>query len=266
MILKALEVRKEVNLWADKETNGLIKEILPQGSINNLTKLIFANALYFKGVWNESFPRRMTYDYDFHLLNGNSVKVPFMTNKNKQFIRAFDGYKVLRLLYKKGEDKRQFYMDIFLPNQKNGLPDLVKKVASKPELLCQKLPSEKVEVGRFRIPKFKFTFGLETSHALKELGVILPFAEGGLTKMVVDSFEGKQLYVSNIFQKSFIEVNEEGTEAAAVTAAIIKTRGMCMSTELDFIADHPFLFLIGEVSTSTILFMGHMLNPLVGGS
>ncbi|WJX41295.1 hypothetical protein P8452_28667 [Trifolium repens] len=264
-LTKALEVRKEVNLWADKETNGFIKEILPQESVDNLTKLIFANALYFKGVWNESFPRRMTYDYDFHLLNGNSVKVPFMTNRNKQFIRAFDGYKVLRLLYKKGEDKRQFYMDIFLPNQKNGLPALIKKVASKPELLYQKLPLEKVAVDRFRIPKFKFTFGLETSHALKELGVILPFYEGGLTNMV-DSPEGKDLFVSEIFHKSFIEVNEEGTEAAAVTAAIIKTRGMCMSTELDFIADHPFLFLIGEVSTSTILFMGHMLNPLVGGS
>ncbi|WJX34861.1 hypothetical protein P8452_22930 [Trifolium repens] len=160
-LTKAHKVRKEVNLWADKETNGLIKEILPQGSIDNLTKLIFANALYFKGVWNESFPKRMThgYGYGFHLLNGNSINVPFMTNRNKQFIRAFDGYKVLRLLYKKGEDKRQFYMDIFLPNQKNGLPDLVKKVASKPELLYQKLPLEKVDVGQFRIPKFKFTFG-----------------------------------------------------------------------------------------------------------
>jgi serpin B len=256
-------VSKEVNLWAEKETNGLVKEILPLGSIDNLTRLIFANALYFKGKWNVKFDTLMTQDYDFHLLNGKSVMAPFIANKKKQFIRAFNDYKVLRLPYKQGEDKRQFAMYIFLPNEKDGLPALIEKVASKPELLYRKLPFEKVKVRRFRIPKFKFSYGLETSHALKELGVILPFSPGGLTKMV-DSPEGKDLLVSNIFHKSFIEVNEEGTEAAATTTAFVESLGVCISTGVDFVADHPFLFLIGEVSTRTILFMGQMFNPLVG--
>jgi serpin B len=117
---------------------------------------------------------------------------------------------------------------------------------------------EEVRVGDFRIPKFDISFGLETSDMMKELGVVLPFSPGGLTKMVD---HGDDIYVSNIFHKSFIKVDEEGTEAAAASAVCF-TR--CMPRRLDFVADHPFLFLIGEVSTRTILFMGQMLNPLVG--
>ncbi|WJX66141.1 hypothetical protein P8452_50726 [Trifolium repens] len=100
---KAEEVRKEVNLWAKKETNGLIKNLLPPGSVDSLTKLIFANALYFKGSWSREFNTSKTKDYDFHLLNGNSNKVPFMTSNREQYISVFDGFKVLRLFYKRGE-------------------------------------------------------------------------------------------------------------------------------------------------------------------
>ena len=99
-------MRKEVNIWVEKETNGLIKELLPLGSVDSLTSLIFANALYFRGAWNEKFDVSKTKDYDFHLLNGSSVKVPFMTSNKKQFIEVYDDFKVLRLPYKKGEDKR----------------------------------------------------------------------------------------------------------------------------------------------------------------
>jgi serpin B len=258
MILKAIEVTKEVNLWAEKETNGIIKELLPQGSVDNLTRLIFANALYFKGAWSNPFPDWMTSKYDFHLLNGSSVKVPFMTTNLDQFIRAFDGFKVLRLPYKQGKDELNFSMYIFLPNAKDGLSALVEKVASDFELLDHMLPSNRVRVGGFKIPKFKFAYGLETSRMLKDLGVILPFSSGGLTKMV-DSLEGQNLSVSNIFHKSFIEVNEKGTVAAAASGALV---AMCIPSGVDFIADHPFLFLIREDSTQTILFAGQVLNPL----
>ncbi|CAJ2641064.1 unnamed protein product [Trifolium pratense] len=259
-ITRAVEVTKEVNLWAEKETNGLIKEILPPDSVDSQTKLVFTNALYFKGEWNEKFDASKTEDYDFHLLNGSSIKVPFMTSKKKQFIRAFDGFKVLGLPYKQGGDKRQFSMYIFLPDEKDGLSTLVEKVSSESELLGHKLPLNKVEVGDFQIPKFKISFGLETSDILKELGVALPFSGGGLTKMV-DSTMGQSLYVSDIFHKSFIEVNEEGTEAAAATAATVLFRGL--PTRLDFVADHPFLFIIREDLTGTIIFVGQVLNPLV---
>ena len=95
---------------------------------------------------------------------------------------------------------------------------------------------------------------------MKELGVISPFSSGGLTK-IVDSLEGQDLSVSNIFHKSFIEVNEEGTEAVAANAGKV---AKCIPRGIDFIADHPFLFLIREDSTQTILFAGQVLNPLVG--
>ncbi|RHN70235.1 putative Serpin family protein [Medicago truncatula] len=254
-------VTNEVNIWAEKETNGLIKEILPQGSINNLSRLVFANALYFKGSWNQKIDASTTKDYDFYLLNGSSVKVSFMTSKKKQFIRAFDGFKVLGLPYKQGEDKRRFTMYFFLPNAKDGLPSLVEKVASESDLLQHKLPFDKVEVGDFRIPKFNISFGLETSDMLKELGVVLPFSGEGLTKMV-DS--NQKLFMSNILHKYFIEVNEEGTEAAAISVLFMQAQCMRRPTRMDFVVDHPFLYLIRDDLAGTIIFVGQVLNPLDG--
>ncbi|KAA8537697.1 hypothetical protein F0562_027313 [Nyssa sinensis] len=258
---KALEVTNEVNLWAERETNGLVKEVLPSGSVDSSTRLIFANALYFKGAWNEKFNASATKDHDFHILNGSSVRVPFMTSKKKQVIKAFDGFKVLGLPYKQGEDKRRFSMYFFLPDAKDGLPALVEKVGSESGFLDRHLPYQQVEVGDFQIPRFKISFGFEASKVLKELGLVLPFSSEGLTE-IVDSPSGRNLYVSSIFHKSFMEVNEEGTEAAAATAGVIKLRGLLLPDKIDFVADHPFLFLIREDMTGVVLFIGHVLNPL----
>ncbi|XP_021718729.1 serpin-ZX-like [Chenopodium quinoa] len=258
---KAVEVASDVNSWAEKQTSGLIKELLPPGSVDNTTRLIFANSVYFKGAWNEKFDVSKTKEDDFHLLSGSSVKVPFMTSKKKQLIRAFDGFKVLSLPYKQGEDKRQFSMYIFLPDVKDGLSALMQKVSSQSGFLNEHLPFEKVEVGDFRLPRFKISFGFEASKVLKGLGVELPFTGGGLTEMV-DSPVAKNLYVSSIFQKSFIEVNEEGTEAAAASAAVIAFRSLRIPSKLDFVADHPFMFLIREDMTGVVLFSGHTKNPL----
>ncbi|XP_030950365.1 serpin-ZX [Quercus lobata] len=258
---KAAEVTSTVNSWAEKETSGLIKEVLPSGSVDSTTRLIFANALYFKGAWDEKFDASATKESDFHLLNGSSVQVPFMTSKKKQVVGAYDGFKVLGLPYKQGEDKRRFSMYFFLPDAKDGLPALVEKVGSESRFLDRHLPEQKAEVGDFRIPKFKISFGFEASKLLKELGLVLPFSgEADLTEMV-DSLVGQNLYVSSIFHKSFIEVNEEGTEAAAASAAVIALRGL-PPPKMDFVADHPFLFLIREDLTGTVLFIGHVLNPL----
>ncbi|EEF52468.1 Protein Z, putative [Ricinus communis] len=258
---KAVEVANEVNAWAEKETDGLIKEVLPSGSVDNSTRLVFANALYFKGAWTEKFDASITKDHDFYLLNGSSVHAPFMTSKKKQFIRAFEGFKVLGLPYYQGQDKRQFSMYFFLPDAKDGLPALVEKVGSESGFLDHHLPRQQVEVGDFRIPRFRISFGFEASEALKGLGLVLPFSgEGDLTEMV-DSSVGQKLYVSSIFHKSFIEVNEEGTEAAAASAGVIKLRSLAFSDKIDFVADHPFLFLIRENMTGLVLFIGHVLEP-----
>ncbi|KAH7567358.1 hypothetical protein ACOSP7_010797 [Xanthoceras sorbifolium] len=259
---KAVEVTQQVNSWAEKETSGLIKEVLPPDSVDSTSRLILANALYFKGAWDEKFDASKTKDHDFHLLNGAPVQVPYMTSKKKQTIGAFDGFKVLGLPYKQGGDKRRFTMYFFLPDAKDGLPALVEKMDSESGFLDRHLPYQKVEVGDFRIPRFKISFGFEASKVLKGLGLVLPFSGGGGLTEMVDSPVASNLFVSNIFQKSFIEVNEEGTEAAAASAGIVALRGLPSIDKIDFVADHPFLFLIREDMTGMVMFIGHVLNPL----
>ncbi|XP_047319984.1 serpin-ZX-like [Impatiens glandulifera] len=266
---KAVEVTGQVNAWAEKETKGLIKEILPPGSVDSSSdQLILTNALYFKGTWTEKFRASQTKDRDFYLVNGNSVKVPFMTNCENQYLSAFDDFKVLGLPYEQGQDERSFSMYIFLPNSKEegGLTALVEKLNSQPPgFLDLHLPFHEARMGEFLIPRFKISFGFEASGVLKELGLISPFTEGGgLTEMVDDSSIGKELYVSKIFHKSFVQVNEEGTVAAAASAAcaIPVCLRVIEDDPIDFVADHPFLFIIREDETGVILFIGQVFNPL----
>ncbi|KAL6174656.1 hypothetical protein ACLB2K_051302 [Fragaria x ananassa] len=147
-------------------------------------------------------------------------------------------------------------MYIFLPNTRNGLPSLIEQFCSNVEFIDSHLPDERVSVRTFLIPKFKISCGFEASKLLETLG----FSPGGLTEMV-DSLE--PLSVSQIFHKAFIEVNEKGTEAAAVTAAT--SLMMCARAPprpIDFVADHPFLYLIREEVTKTMMFVGQVLNPI----
>ncbi|KAL8051397.1 hypothetical protein ABFX02_06G145300 [Erythranthe guttata] len=262
---KANEVREEVNTWAEKETKGLIKNILPFGSVDALTRLIFTNAVYFKGIWDNKFDTSMTRHREFFLLNGSSIKVPFMTGLNKQYISEFDGFKVLRMPYKQGKDyTRKFSMYFFLPEAKDGLTDLLDKFASESRFIENHIPQSLVKVGDFRIPKFKIGFDIEASKILKGLGVGLPFRIGGLTEMVDSTIGAKLLCVAGIFQKAFIEVNEHGTEAAAATATRMGYRCAMTTVEekrVDFVADHPFLFVVREDISGVVIFIGQLLNP-----
>ncbi|CAI0558488.1 unnamed protein product [Linum tenue] len=236
---KAAEVATEVNEWAEKHTNGVIKEVLPPDAVDSMTRLVLGNALYFKGAWDQKFDPLHTKDHDFHLLNGCSVRVPFMTTRNKQYVSRSDGFKILSLPYKQGREdgsKRGFSMHIFLPDSRHGLTALVERAGTEPGFLSKHLPRRKVEVGEFRLPRFKLSFGFEASKTLKELGL-----------------------VSSMFHKSFIEVNEEGTEAAAVSVAEIVL--MCYVEPVKFVADHPFMFIIQEHHTGTVLFSGQILDP-----
>ncbi|XP_062028991.1 serpin-ZXA-like, partial [Rosa rugosa] len=261
---KAEEIRCEVNSWAKEETKGLIKEVLPPMSVDSTTRLILANALYFKGDWTEKFDASLTKTDDFHLIDGRrSVKAPFMTSWNKQFISAFDGFKVLKLPYEQdGDHIRRFSMYVYLPNAIDGLPALVERVCSESGFVDRYLPHFAVKVGRFLIPKFKFSAGFEVKEVLRTLGLDLPFRPGSLSQMV-DSSLG--LFISRILHKSFIEVNEDGTEAAAVTVAFA-FYDCCSIIDppppIDFVADHPFLFLIREEMSGAVLFIGHVLNPI----
>ncbi|KAL3632204.1 hypothetical protein CASFOL_025188 [Castilleja foliolosa] len=261
---KAADARQEVNAWAEKKTRGLIKELLPPHAVISETRLILANAVYFKGTWNQKFNPSLTKDHVFFLLNGSSAKVPFMTSKKNQSIKTFKDFKVLSLPYKQGKqggDKRRFAMHFFLPNAKDGLPALVEKVCSESRFIKDHLPFHyiDVKVGDFRIPKFKINFGFEASEALRGHGLVLPFK---LSEMAVSSL--------GVYQKTFIEVNEFGTEAASASAsAFVVSAAMVMPKKnppIDFVADHPFLFVVREDMTGAVLFVGTVLNPELQGN
>ncbi|KAK1395725.1 Serpin-ZX [Heracleum sosnowskyi] len=261
---EANEAAKKVNSWVKKKTNGLVKDAISPGSLDHDTKIIFANAIYFKGFWANKFDMLKTSKNDFHLLDDSSVRVPFMTSYiNYYRISAFDGFKVLELPYNTEADMRKVSMFFYLPDAKDGLSTLVDKLASEPGFIERHIPSDCERVGKLQIPKFKMSFGFEASEVLKELGVSAPFIRGRRDfDGMVNSQEIELLYVSSVFQKSYIEVNESGTEACAYTRARLSGGGAPPVTKIDFIADHPFLFLIRENKTGVVLFIGQVLNPL----
>ncbi|KAK1407523.1 hypothetical protein QVD17_39139 [Tagetes erecta] len=263
---KAEEITEEVNLWVTKETNGLITHVLSGEAISSLTRYIFANAIYFKGSWTQKFEQSKTKKYDFHLLDGNKVQVPFMTSKKHQCVREYDDFKVLGLPYIQGDNVHQFTMYFYLPNAKNGLPSLVEKIGSNSDFFKRYVPMCEVEVGLFLLPKFKISSWFEASDMLKDAGLVS--LDGvGLTEM----FVGQSPYVASKFvHKSFIEVNEEGTKVAATLLNIGYGGSPPIPVEkpkpVDFVANHPFLFVIREDNTGVVLFVGQVIDPSVDGN
>ncbi|KAL6571879.1 hypothetical protein OROHE_002748 [Orobanche hederae] len=240
---KGDQVCREVNSWVERETDGIITKLLPP-----------------------KFDASITANHNFHLLNGTSVKVPYMmSNKSKQFISSFADFKVLRLSFEQGTDKtHRFSMYIFLPGAKDGLPALIEKLASKSSFLEDKYPLRKVQIRNFRIPKFKISYTFEASNVLKELGVVSPFSklDAEFTKITNSLMD--ELHVESMFHTTSIEVNEEGTEVTTASSVSWEVLGCDTCTDMDFVADHPFLFLIREDLTGAILFIGQVLHPLDG--
>ncbi|XP_026396849.1 serpin-Z1-like [Papaver somniferum] len=228
---------ERVNKWVTKETNGLIQDLIPNGAVDKDTKVILANALYFKGFWVENqFEPSLTEDSDFYLLDDKkSVKVPFMSSDdNYQSISCFDGFKVLQLQYQSSteDSDRYFSMYIVLPEQRDGPGELIEKVSSDSAGFLDRhvsIDHPYIRTGQFKISKFNILFDFEVSRVLKEL-----------------------------------EVDEEGTEAAASTGTTLATqaaKGPPPPTPVDFVADHPFMFIITEEESGAVLFMGHGLDP-----
>ncbi|RID42225.1 hypothetical protein BRARA_J02131 [Brassica rapa] len=240
---KSEQVRMEVNEWASRHTNALIQNMLPPTSVRSDTDWIYGNAIYFKGAWKNKFPKSETSEEEFYHVDGTSVSVPFMTTTFRmQYVREYDDFKVLKLSFQRGRDtNRLFSMYFYLPDEKDGLENLVKRMASTPGFLDSHIPSEKVRVGEFRIPKFKIEFGFEASKAFNEL----------------------ELESVELHHKALVEIDEDGAEAAAVTIKGGRrgSKGYSSVRLIDFVADHPFLFLIKEDITRTIMFVGQIFDP-----
>ncbi|CAL4943216.1 unnamed protein product [Urochloa decumbens] len=260
---KAAEVSGQVNLWVEKVTSGLIKEIMPSGSVDQDTRLVLGNAIYFKGSWTKKFDASKTRDGVFHLLDGSSVQALFMSSKDDQYMASYDNLKVLKLPYQQGGDKRPFSMYILLPKAQDGLWSLAEKLRSEPEFLDKHIPVRRIQVGQIKVPKFKISYGFEASKLLKGLGLELPFSSEADLSEFFDSPMQQMLSVSSIFHKSFVDVNEGGTEAGAASVILMRGSALGHTLTTDFIADHPFLFLIREDTTGMVLFVGHVVNPLL---
>ncbi|KAJ9167254.1 hypothetical protein P3X46_021918, partial [Hevea brasiliensis] len=216
-LTQAEQVRNEVNLWAKKAPKGLINDLLPVGFFNKCTILVLANAISFKGTWLYPFDPSYIKNEDFHLLSGGTVKAPFKISytSKPQFYGSFEGFKILKLPYKSGQDNKRFSMYIFLPDKKDGLQELIQQFNSDSRLLLNKrCDLQQVELSVMYIPKLKFSYEINTKKIMKELGLTKIFENSREITEIVDSPE---LYVSDAIHKSYIEVNEEGTIATAVT-------------------------------------------------
>ena len=243
--------RQQINDWADQETKGKIKDVMPPGSIDPSTRLVLANAIYFKAAWQEAFVKKLTHAAPFTLLDGSQVQVPTMQTDGGIPVRvgSGEGYQALALPYKGGLAE----MVIILPDQ--GMFESVESkldAAQFAAILYKLKPSHLT----LYMPKFEFSVGFDLKAVLSALGMPLAF---DMTKADFSSItKSERLYAQQAMHKAYILVNEEGTEAAAVTFNIQAPASMPQELHID----RPFIFIIRDAPTETILFVGRVLNPL----
>jgi len=245
--------RVEINNWVEGKTDGKIKDLMPNGSINSMTAAVLVNAVYFKGDWANQFNRSKTKSGDFNVSPSKSVTVNFMSMEAKfpHNRDSANGFQLLHLPYK-GED---LSMVVILPDDKFGLSELESKLSF--DLLLNSIKNTRNVKVQVQLPKFKIEGSFDLSETLQNLGMKTVFTDkADLTGVTEDI----PLKVSKVVHKSFIEVNEEGAEAAAATGAVMMMRSM-PAPPARFVADHPFLLAIMDRRTDVLLFFGRITEP-----
>ncbi|XP_052473822.1 leukocyte elastase inhibitor isoform X8 [Carassius gibelio] len=259
---KSEAARVNINKWVEKNTQEKIKNLLPQGSVNDATKLVLVNAIYFKGNWEKKFPKEATRDGQFKLNKAQTKPVKMMYQESKfplGFIPEMNS-QVLELPYV----GKNLSMLIILPNkiqdETTGLQKLEKALTyeklmewTKPNKMLQ----EQVQVS---LPRFK----MEESYDMKSLLISMGMEDVfDLQKVNLSGMSpNNDLVVSKVIHKAFVEVNEEGTEAAAATGVVILgATALKPEDPKIFIADHPFLFFIRHNPSNSILFYGRFCSP-----
>lgn len=245
-----------INDWVEANTQKKIKDLINADMINALTRLVLVNAIYFKGDWASKFDSKHTTEQDFHLSDGESTKkVPMMRQTRKFQWAELEGIEasMLELPYK-GD---RLVMQILLPKAVQGLGLLEERLRTTDleQLFKEAQREEKVAV---QLPKFKLEQTLPLNSHLQELGMREMFTQNKADFSGIDGT--KMLYVSAVLQKAFIEVNEEGSEAAAATGVAIMMRSM-PAPPMAFTADHPFLFFLRDKLTGMLLFQGRVEDP-----
>ncbi|XP_030612266.1 leukocyte elastase inhibitor A-like [Archocentrus centrarchus] len=260
-ITRSEEVRININHWVEKQTQGKIKDMVGETVLSELTRLVLVNAIYFKGTWNEPFLRIETHDAEFRLNKRETKPVKMMVQKTDfPFVFIQDvNCKILEMPYK----GKKLSMLIFLPTEieddTTGLEKLEKALTYEKFVAWthpDKMKEHEVEV---RLPRFTMEETYDLNTVLQRMGMVDAFDDAKCDFSGMS--ECKDLVLSKVTHKAFVEVNEEGTEAAAATTCYAQC--MCGNLNLKyFTADHPFLFFIRHNSTMSILFAGRFCCPV----
>ena len=254
------ESRETINQWVEERTRNRIRNLLPAGSIDASTTLVITNAIYFKGTWATQFKPENTAEEAFMVSPTTSVEVPMMkrTDAGANYWYTETGtLQVLGMPYAH-QGGRELSMLVILPKD-NDLSAAEQSLdAGKLTELRNSLVYERVMVY---FPRFKLETGYQMRDTLSGMGMPSVFMPGEANLSGMDGT--KDLYVSEVFHKAYVEVNEEGTEAAAATAVPV-SRGLAEVTIPVFRADHPFIFIIQDSENGNILFMGRVIDPRGG--
>jgi len=247
------EARKAINTWVEKQTQDKIKELLKPSHLEPATRLVLTNAIYFKAEWDRKFFHEATSDAPFQVTAQRKVNVPTMHTMATYPHHDGGTFDMLELPYKNGD----LSMLVLLPKKLDGLAELEKSLtADKLTEWQQKLRASKVQLS---LPKFKMTSEFELHDQLQAMGMTLAFT--GQADFSGMSAGSEPLFISAIVHKTFVDVNEEGTEAAGATAVVMKAGSAPPRNEVEFRADHPFVFLIRDNRSGSVLFLGRVVDP-----
>lgn len=249
-----------INSWVEKQTNNKIRDLIDKDDLTQDTVLVLVNAIYFKGKWAEPFDAKLTRTEKFYLNDNDTVDVQMMHIKKKFFYKNDEnlGAQILELPY----SNKDISLIIILPNERNGIAELEEKLAGTDlTKITENMFKPEVQVA---LPKFKIEKTIDLEDALTKLGLGVIFGQTAEFPGIIDSPE--PLVVSKVIQKAFIEVNEEGAEAAAATGVIVGLRAAFLPLPVEeIVVDHPFVIHLIQRQDSLIhvLFSGRVNNPKV---
>jgi serpin B len=249
------KVRLTINQWIEKQTEDKIKDLLQPGVVTEDTRLVLTNAIYFKASWESQFEKAQSLEEDFHVSAAQAVRATLMHREGRYSYFNGGTFQALEIPYQVEE----LSMIVFLPNDPGGLPALEQSLTpSELERWTGQLHSEPKVI--LTLPKFKMTREFELGNALIALGMKQAFERSA----DFSAMTGKRdLWISAAIHKAYIDVDEQGTEAAAATGTVMRSLAMPAQRPqpIVFRADHPFLFLIRDNRSGGILFMGRVADP-----
>ena len=244
---------KTINQWVDTNTNGKIQKIVSD-HIDPLTVLFLINAIYFKGPWQEEFDPSKTQESPFYLANGDEKQVPMMKQQLRHPYYQGENFQAISLAYGDG----QMRMYIFLPDRESDLNAFFENLNfERWEDWMSQFHSQDVSLV---MPKFKLEYSKTLNDTLKALGMETAFDANLADFSRMASSEFGNLYIEKVVHKTFVEVNEEGTEAAAATSVQVGVTSL-PPPPISFIVDRPFFFAIRDNETKMVLFMGVLMEP-----